>query len=182
MGVTDALAHARPYTYADLEAMPADGRRYELIDGTLIVTPAPRISDQIAVLELAVVLRSAASAEFQVLVGPCDYLVSNLTVLQPDVLVVNAADLGEKNVKQPPALVVEVLSPSTGRVDLETKRLAYEAAGVPSYWLVDPGEPLLTVLELREGASTEVARVSGDEAWEGSAPFPVRVVPAELIR
>ena len=63
-------------------------------------------------------------------------------------------------------LVVEVLSPSTAS-DLGTKRLAYEAAGVPAYWLVDPHEPRLTVLALHDGRY-----VSEAEAWRTSAIRP----------
>ena len=62
-----------------------------------------------------------------------------------------------------------------------TKRLVFEAAGVPSYWLVDPDEPALTVLELAAGSYHETARVAGDEPWTAASPFPVRIVPAELV-
>ena len=58
----------------------------------------------------------------------------------------------------------------------------YEEAGVPSYWLVDPAEPSLTVLELEGATYREVATVRGDEPFEATRPFPVSVVPADLIR
>ena len=74
-----------------------------------------------------------------------------------------------------------MLSPSTRRIDLGTKRLAYEAAGVPAYWLVDPDVPSLTVLELDAGRYVERATVTGGEAFHATVPFAVTVVPARLL-
>ena len=90
------------------------------------------------------------------------------------------SELGLDNLRRAPVLVVEVLSGSTRRIDLGTKRLAFEAAGVPSYWLVDPDEPGLIVLELAGGHYEEAARVTGAESWTAASPFPVRIVPVEL--
>ena len=98
------------------------------------------------------------------LLAPVDVVVGPSTVLEPDVLVARRSDLTERNLPAAPVLAVEVLSPSTRRIDLGTKRLAFEAAGVPSYWVVDPDEPLLTAFELEHGSYHEVARVTGDEA------------------
>jgi Uma2 family endonuclease len=182
MGVTHVLPRGEPLTYDDLQAMPDDGHRYELVDGVLIVTPAPVARHQRAVVRLSVLLTTAAGDEHDVLPAPFDYKVSDITVLQPDIIVARRADVGEKNMQRTPLLVIEVLSPSTRRIDHGTKRLAFEAAGVPSYWLVDPDEPSLTVLELASGEYREVACVNGEEAYEAPAPFAVRVVPADLVR
>ena len=73
-------------------------------------------------------------------------------------------------------------SPSTRKTDLGTKRLAFEAAGVPAFWLVDPDGPSLTVLRLDEGRYVEEAFVEGDGVYDSSSPFAVRVVPADLVR
>ena len=104
------------------------------------------------------------------------------TVLQPDIVVARSADFGEDNLQRTPLLVVEVLSVSTRRIDLGTKRLVFEGAGVPSYWLVDPDEPSLTALELEEGVYREAARVTGEQPYIASTPFPVRIVPTDLVR
>jgi Uma2 family endonuclease len=181
MGVTSALPRSRPLTYADLAAMPDDGHRYELVDGTLIVTPAPRISHQEVVGRLSALLWAAAPAGMRVLFAPVDVVLRPDTVLQPDLLVAPAADFTEANLPVPPALAVEVLSPSTRRIDLGTKRLAFEAAGVPSYWVIDPDEPSLTVFELEDASYRQVARVGGDQRWEATQPFPELVVPAALV-
>ena len=181
MGVTSALPQSRPLTYDDLAAMPDDGHRYELVDGSLIVTPAPRAIHQRAVVRLVRLLADSCPSDLEVFVAPFDVVLSQLTVMQPDVLVARRADLTEANLPAPPVLAVEVLSPSTRRIDLGTKRLAFEAAGVASYWVVDPDEPSLTVFELEGGAYRQVARVAGDGSWQATHPFPARVVPARLV-
>jgi Uma2 family endonuclease len=182
MGVTHVLPRGAPLTYDDLQAMPDDGHRYELVDGVLIVTPAPVARHQRAVVNLIVALKTASGVEHDVFTAPFDYKIGELTVLQPDVLVARRTDVGEANLQRTPLLVIEVLSPSTRRIDLGTKRLAFEAAGVPSYWLVDPDEPSLTVLELTSGEYREAARATGADAYEATAPFAIRVVPADLVR
>jgi len=85
--------------------------------------------------------------------------------------------------EEAPVLAVEVASPRTRVYDRGRKRDVYEAFGIRSYWIVDVGqdEPSLTVLELRRGKYTEVARVVGDEGFSAVRPFPVTIVPAELL-
>lgn len=175
------LSWGAPFTEDDLATTPEDGHRYELVDGALLVTPAPNVAHQTCVAALLVLLHAARTTEQRVLVAPLDVRLSAATVLEPDVLVARAADLTEARVEGAPLLAVEVLSDSTRRIDLGTKRLAYEAGGVPAYWLVDPDVPSLTVLHLEEGRYVEHAVVTGDEAYHGTFPFPVRIVPAELV-
>ena len=176
-----ALRWGSPLTVADLEAMPEDGHRYELVDGTLLVTPAPDTRHQSCVAQLLVVLGSAAGPEVRVLPAPYDWVAGPGTLFQPDVLVARRADLGPKRLERPPLLVVEVLSASTRTIDLATKRMAYADAGVAGYWLVDPDVPSLTVLELRAGEYVEVAAVDGDGAWESQTPIRATIVPARLV-
>src|SRR5207302_4284629 len=160
MGVTHVLPRGAPLTYDDLQAMPDDGHRYELVDGVLIVTPSPKIVHQQVLRRLLILLDAAAPADVDVLPAPTDYVVSEHTVLQPDLLVARTADLGEANLERTPLLVVEVQSPSTVRIDRGTKRLVFEAAGDPTYWLVDPDEPSLSVLELTAGEYRQHAWVT----------------------
>ena len=177
-----ALQWGSPLTVADLDTMPEDGHRYELIDGTLLVTPAPNTSHQSCVANLvAVLVGSAAGSDVKVLPAPYDWVAGPGTLFQPDVLVARRADLGPKRLERPPLLVVEVLSPSTRRIDLATKRLAYADAGVAAYWLVDPDVPSLTVLELAAGEYEVVATVVGDEAWESENPVRAVITPSRLV-
>lgn len=161
--------------------MPDDGHRYELIDGTLVVTPAPSIRHQIAVGKLFDLLRGECPAHLIVFAAPVDVVLAPSTVLEPDVLVARRADLTPRNLPAAPVLAVEVLSSSTRRIDLGTKRLALGGAGVASYWVVDPDEPALTVFELVSGELVETARVVGSESYETAAPYPITAVPDQLI-
>jgi Uma2 family endonuclease len=79
-------------------------------------------------------------------------------------------------------LAVEILSPSTRTTDLILKRDLYERAGVASYWILDPEDAVLTVLELVSGRYVERVVVKDEEVFEAELPFPVRIVPAELVR
>jgi Uma2 family endonuclease len=116
-----------------------------------------------------------------VLFAPLDVVLGPDTVLQPDVLVARRADLAERNLPAAPVLAVEVLSPSSRHIDLASKRLAFEAAGVPTYWVVDPDEPSLRVFEHDGSRLVEVARVRGGERHDTSRPFPVTLSPATLV-
>ena len=175
------LAWGAPLTEDDLATMPDDGHRYELIDGVLIVSPAPSINHQRCVRSLLVLLHAARQPEHEVLPGPVDVRFSRTTVLIPDLLVARKSDLMPARLETAPVLVVEVLSPSTRLFDVGTKRMVYEAAGVLAYWLVDPDAPSVTVLELEDGRYVERATVTWDEAYHDTIQFPVTVVPARLL-
>lgn len=176
------LPRSRPLTKADLLDRPDDGHRYELLDGVLIVTPAPSLRHQQAVLRLAAVLDTARPPELTVLMAPFDVTLSEDTVVQPDVLVFDRKQVTARDLPGAPLLAIEVLSPSTLRFDLHLKRSRYEAAGTAAYWVVDPGEPpALTAWELRAGAYLQVASVSGPEEFAATVPFPVTVVPDDLL-
>jgi Uma2 family endonuclease len=177
------LPHGRPFTVDDLEGMPDDGNRYELIDGMLHVSPCPVPRHQVVLLELAVCLHAACPSDLLVMTAPMDVQPDRSNSLQPDVLVTRPSDFGPKNLPAPPRLAVEVLSPSTRLYDLNTKRSAYEKMGVRSYWIVDPTAPgTLTAFELDgQGRYQQVAHVEGDAEFTTTRPFPVRVVPARLL-
>lgn len=181
LAMSDAMS--RPFTVADLEAMPDDGRRYELIDGELLVSPAPGWSHQEAAQTLYVILRSACPRDLRVLMAPFAVRIDKFNELQPDVLVAKFADLTEPNLPTAPLLAVEVVSPNSGLRDRSLKKAVYERMGVPSYWLVDPdrNQPILTVFEMTGGSYRQVTVVSGRKAWDARQPFPVRIVPADLI-
>ncbi len=178
--VTIPLPRSRPLTRADLDAMPDDGHRYELIDGVLVVTPAPSPGHQIVAGNLYSLLRAACPAELRVLFAPVDVAISDDTVMQPDLLIAARSDFTRRDLPKAPLLAVEILSPSTRRFDLMLKRSRYEAAGCASYWVVDPDAPSLLACELRDGAYLEVANVSGDEVFHATLPFAVEVRPADL--
>jgi Uma2 family endonuclease len=181
MGTVTTLPRSRPLTRRDLERMPDDGHRYELIDGCLIVSPAPTPRHQIALVALLRVLTAACPADLRVLVAPLDVVLADDTVVQPDLLVAGRHQFGARDLPGAPLLAVEVLSPSTRHVDMALKRARYEAAGCPSYWVVDPDAPSVTAWELADGQYVEVAHVEGDDELAAHQPFPVAVSPAHLL-
>ena len=130
-----------PYTYADLEAMPEDNVRREIINGELFVNPSPILRHQKVVMELAVRIYAYAKEHGgQVFGNPVDVFVDLKNVVAPDVLFIRAErveSMGTKNLQIPPDLVVEVSSPSTRRRDVGAKRELYERFGVGEYWFVD---------------------------------------------
>lgn len=179
MSVT-TLPRSRPLTRADLESMPDDGHRYELIDGTLIVSPAPSSRHQRAVRGVLLHLHAACPPDMEVFFAPFDVALADDTVLQPDILVARRTDITERDLPTAPLLAVEVLSPSTRHIDLMLKRSRLEAAGCPSYWVVDPSVPSLVAWEMQVHGYGEVAHVGGDESFSAERPFPVTVVPSQL--
>lgn len=176
------MPHGRVFTAADLEGMPDDGNRYEIIDGALIVTPAPAVPHQRVVGNLHVILRGGVPDALEVMLAPLDVTVSDLTVLQPDLLVATREALSGRKMVGVPVLAVEVLSPSTRLIDLNLKKAAFEEAGVAHYWVIDPERPAITAWRLEAGAWTEVGSAAGDEELTLTEPFAVRLAPAELIR
>ena len=181
------LAEERPFTVDDLDGMPDDGRRYELVDGMLFVSAAPGWLHQRAVLRLSVLLDQACTSGFEVLTAPFAVQFGARTQLQPDLLVTESRHFSVRGLYVPPLLAVEVLSDSTRMYDRNTKRLVFERAGTPSYWLVEPSaRPAEAKLEVWQantsGEYKLVEAVVGDEAYEASAPYPVVVRPADLVR
>jgi Uma2 family endonuclease len=175
----------RPFTRADLEGMPDDGRRYEIIDGVLIVSAAPGRLHQRAVGRMYRLLGDASPLEFEVLTAPFAVGLADDTELEPDVVVARVADLTDKDLPAAPMLAVEVLSNSTRLIDLNVKKERLRRAGTPAYWVVDPvarpAEARLIAWELVKDEYRQVADVRGDEVYEATVPFPVRVVPDELV-
>jgi Uma2 family endonuclease len=175
------LPRGRALTVDDIEAMPDDGNCYELIDGVLVVTPAPGTRHQRAVLNLWRLLDEAAPDNMWAMAAPYDVILDHRTWVEPDVLVARKADFDDKRLAVPPLLAVEVLSPHSVLTDLNVKHDRYRRAGIPSYWVVDPAVPRVIAWELSGTAYVEVADVAAGESWTATLPFPVTVVPRHLI-
>lgn len=183
MGVMTAIPRTgEDWTVDDLDRLPDDGLQYELLDGLLLVTPAPVPMHQRAIGNLHLLLRAACPPGYEVFLAPLDWRPDLHTSLQPDLLVVRNEDVGAKNVSAPLVLAVEVLSPSTRRKDLALKRSKYEDCGVCSYWIIDPAQPSLLALALYDGAYGTAAEAKGSERATLPHPFPLEVVPADLVR
>lgn len=131
------------FTYQDYRHTP-DDQCYELLDGELIMVPAPNLEHQRIGTRLGVLLHTFVQENNlgEVFHAPCDVVLSDTDVVQPDLLFVSHERahllLGGDNVRGAPDLVVEILSPSTAGRDRTLKRALYAKHGVKEYWLVDP--------------------------------------------
>ena len=133
---------AQRWTYAEFARLPDDGNRYEVIDGELQATPAPRPAHQALVGELTTRLTAFVRDHDLgwIVPGPVDVLFAEGDYLEPDLVFVRRERLQvvtERGIEGAPDLVVEVASPSTARADRGIKRERYARFGVPEYWVVD---------------------------------------------
>jgi Uma2 family endonuclease len=172
-------------TYEDYCALPDDGRRYELHDGELSVTPAPNVAHQRISRDLFALLHAHVQRTGlgEVLYAPLDTILSRTTVLQPDILFIateHAGRVSARGIEGAPTLAVEILSPSTAAIDRETKLRLYARHGVPYYWIVDPDACSIEAYELVGGAYRLAARASGD-APVSLPPFPDLALVASAL-
>jgi Uma2 family endonuclease len=170
----------RCYTIADLDGLPEDGRRYELADGRLLVSPMARRLHQIGCRELGEVLTSACPAHLYIFPLPINVDDPDSTHFEPDLTVVRREFAKIEN-GDLPLLAVEVRSPSTAGRDAVLKRREYARLGMPSYWMLDVDVPSLTVLELVDGDYVQTAYGEDEQPVMVNRPFPVTVVPARLL-
>ena len=169
------------FTRADLDALPEDGRRHELLDGAIVVTPSPGLAHQRALIGLMDRLRPGVPQSMRLIVGPFDVVLSDRTVVVPDLLVALRSQFTDRELPGAPLLVVEIRSRSTDLIDRTTKRHLYEQAGVPWYWLVDPRGPTLTILKLVDGQYRESAHLEGDQEVTIPEPYPIKIQPSMLL-
>jgi Uma2 family endonuclease len=185
MTVTDTLGH-RPdgwWTIDDLSQLPDDGMRYELVDGSLLVSPSPtprhgevlfllrRLLDRQAPPDMAV------SNDVGVQIGSVHtYFIPDLFVIPRSGFRAHPRYLLPGDVR----LAVEVLSEHNRGRDLVLKRHYYGTVGIPRYWVVDPFEHTLTVLALSGTAYEQEAVVAAGTTWGTDDPFPLKVDPADF--
>jgi len=158
--------HGIVLTYKEYEALPSDGRRYELHEGELSMTPAPGTRHQRILRELSALVWQHVKARGlgEVLFAPVDCILADITVVQPDILYLDPTRLSlvsERGIEGPPTLVVEVISPSTTLIDRSTKGQLYARHGVPYYWIVDPAGRSIEAFTLSEGRYQLVTRATG---------------------
>ena len=162
VGTTQPVAK---FTYEDYRTAPAD-ERYELLDGDLVMAPAPNLKHQKVQFRLGrrlgQFIEERALGEF--FFAPCDVVLADTDVVQPDLLFVSRDRehllRGGDNVRGAPDLVVEILSPATAERDRGYKRVLYERHGVAEYWLVDPAEGTVS-LHCRRGGALTVTQTFG---------------------
>ncbi len=158
------------WTYEDYLRLPDNGHRYEVIAGVLYMTPAPRFVHQYTVGELFAALHAYVRQQRLgiVILAPFEVHLGEIArPVQPDLLFIRAERQPTPEAgsfEGPPDLVVEVLSPSTSRTDRVVKFWAYEQAGVPEYWIVDPQARMVEVYTLQEGIYALHGQYLGDDS------------------
>ncbi len=178
-----SLTATEGLTIEDLEAMPDDGRRHELLGGSIVVNAAPNPRHQLASSALNDVLKAACPRGHVVLYTPVDLDLPGEQRVEPDLVVVPHASIGERRLSLPVLLVVELVSPSTRVWDTVAKREAYAEAGIEHYWLVDTrrGHERFTALSLPAGAQEYQVVADSDTAIDMSDPIAVSVPLTRLF-
>lgn len=172
---------ARPYpkfTYEDYLLLPAD-KRYELIEGDLMMVPAPNVKHQRLIGSLYIRLRQFVEDNNlgEIFVAPCDVVLSRYDVVQPDLIFI-ANDrqniITEQNIQGAPDLVIEILSSDKER-DAVIKKKLYAKYGINEYWLVEPDAQTVEVMELDEKGYRTVALFSATDILTSAALSSLRL-------
>lgn len=145
-------------TYQDYLLMPEEsGYRYEILDGVLVKDPSPNVMHQRIIRRLLRILENffcEIDSDGEIFIAPLDVTFQDISVVQPDLFYVSGEQkriVKDARIDGPPALVVEVISPSSNRKDRMQKMRIYQTAGVQHYWLVNPDEKTLECFALRDG-------------------------------
>ena len=154
-------------TYEDYCKTP-DDERWELLDGELVTVPSPNVLHQDLSGNLFVLLKLFVDrmALGRVFHAPLDVVLSDTSVVQPDLLFVSNERtdiLTEANVQGAPDLVIEILSPSTTSRDWRIKMDLYAQHGVREYWIVDPDGQRVWVMAGGDGTLEEVGNYARND-------------------
>ena len=140
-------AHQTEWTAELARALPDDGKRYEVLDGELVVSPAPSMAHQEVLYRLSLLIHPYVERHSigWTYLSPADIEFSKHRLLQPDLFVVPRTDPKPTSWKEVKSLLlaVETVSPSSARTDRVEKRRIYQSEAVPEYWVVDPDSRLI---------------------------------------
>jgi Uma2 family endonuclease len=169
------------WTYDDYAALPDDGRHYEIVNGVLVMGPAPGPDHQSIAVRLShyLFVHAELAGLGRVFAAPIDVELGPKNVFQPDVIVLLNAHLyrvAAKRIIGAPDLVVEVASPGTAAFDRLTKYDVYARAGVIEYWIVKSAQRTVEVLALENGEYRSLG------IFNGQATLPSRVIPGLPVR
>lgn len=178
-----AIPVDRGWTFEDLQQIDDENwRRYEIVDGALVVSPYASPRHEFVGARLRRELDPYIPAGFELL-GP---LTVDLrpSYRIPDLLVLSKEAVLRNDPLIPPAdllLAVEVVSPSSVSTDRLVKPAQYAAAGIPAYWRVETDPVSLTAYALRDKVYIELGTWTPGQIAEIAEPFPVRITVADLV-
>ena len=175
----------KKYTYEDY-LKTLDDKRYELIEGELLMTPSPVTKHQRISVKLNFALTKFLTENNlgEVLHAPLDVYFDNENVVQPDILFISKERLniiGEKNVQGAPDLVIEIISESTAYRDLVQKKKLYAKFGVKEYWIVIPEESSIEIYTLKDNTYQPYKTYSKDDILESFFLKDLRVTLKEIF-
>jgi Uma2 family endonuclease len=178
-------AHLGPWTEQDLRAMPDDGRRYEIVEGSLVVSPTPVGRHQWVARRLVQLLDTAAQPDLGAMEGfgvripgvITNYLVPDIVVGGRSALLTDDTGTEASQVQ----LVVEIVSPSSKFRDEQEKPLLYAKGGIPHLWRVEIKSLAVFVYRLSRNSYKEVTVARAGERLVVSEPFGISFDPAELV-
>jgi Uma2 family endonuclease len=169
------------WTYDDYAALPDDGQRYEIVNGVLLMAPAPTPDHQSIAVRIAYYMfpHVDLAGIGKLFTAPIDVELGPKNVFQPDLVVVLNEHLDRvaaKKIIGAPDLVIEVASPSTAAYDRLIKYEQYAQAGITEYWIVKPASHTVEMLVLEDGDYRSLGVFSGQQT------LPSQVVPELLVR
>jgi len=172
------------WTYQDYAALPDDGRRYEIMDGVLLMAPSPGPAHQSVSKHLVYHLYQCIDLAGlgQVFYAPLDVELAPDRVFQPDVFVLLNASVQKLTTSRlvgAPDIVVEIASPGTAAYDRLSKSVAYAQAGVKEYWLVYPETRSIEVLALQSDTYRSLGIFKGKDTLPSQVVPNINVVPVE---
>jgi Uma2 family endonuclease len=176
------------WRYEDYLRLPDDGNRYEIIEGVLYVANAPSYDHQFTVSKVLFYFQLFTTERSSGVVLTCPFevhLSATTKPVQPDVLFVKADRQplsGAQFFEGAPDLIVEVISPGSIRLDRHIKFDAYERAGVPEYWLVDPKARLVEVYTCSNGEYALLGQYTSDEMIESKVMAGLRIKTSALFQ
>jgi Uma2 family endonuclease len=160
-------------TYDDYCLLPNDLNRYEILDGELSVTPAPRTQHQRTSSHLHVILANHIRARHlgDIYAAPTDVILAPTTVVQPDLIYIGNDRrhiVTERAIEGAPTLLIEILSPTTHQTDRVTKAQLFARYQVPHYWLIDTDQRTLEAYELATDHYNLVASATNADVFTPS--------------
>ena len=165
-----ALKTDEKFTCHDYLHLPDDGKRYQIIAGELFMVPASTPYHQKVSISIERMLYDYAREHGgEVLDAPCDVVLSDVDVVQPDIIYISPERLSiikEKNIQGAPDLVVEILSPYSDKIDRISKTRLYARFEIREYWIVDPDKKEITVLQLAAGTYKKLGMFGIKDTFE----------------